>query len=388
VLTRLPILAACVLAAAATTQAADPQPKLVNTVYQVADLVVPLPACDHASFWHLETTAKKGKSHTTMEDRLIRQIEHAVQPASWDKNGGRGTLQYFAPTMSLVVSQTPQIQEQIANLLSRLRKNQDIQVALEVRFLSVSQDLLKRTGIEVKDEACPLGSAVRQLNEVADPDQEPKFLTDAERLLLLKGASDDVRTNCMSLPKLTLANHRTSTGTTPHEMGQDIPGFIVKVHPVVSADRRFVKLGLNIQQTDEPLGAVEKVVALPDGGTVLLGGFRKMADVQKEYGLPVVSSIPYVDRLFRCAAPARELRRVFVLVTARVVVPQEVEEKVAAPTVCWKSQEVQGAEPTAKILADLLHAYDTACDEGRGDEADKLARAALILDPACFHRKR
>jgi hypothetical protein len=76
------------------------------------------------------------------------------------------------------------------------------------------------------------------------------------------------------------------------------------------------------------------------------------------------------------------------LVTPQVVVAQEEEEAVAPPAVCPESREVQGAEPTAKIVADLLHAYDTACAGGRGEEADKLARAALILDPTCFHRKR
>jgi hypothetical protein len=39
-------------------------------------------------------------------------------------------------------------------------------------------------------------------------------------------------------------------------------------------------------------------------------------------------------------------------------------------------------------LAELLSAYDAACAAGRADEADRLARAALSLDPTCFRNRR
>ncbi len=49
-------------------------------------------------------------------------------------------------------------------------------------------------------------------------------------------------------------------------------------------------------------------------------------------------------------------------------------------------------DPSAKdqsaVVAEVLKAYDRACVEGRTSEARKLARAALIIDPTCFHGRR
>ena len=49
----------------------------------------------------------------------------------------------------------------------------------------------------------------------------------------------------------------------------------------------------------------------------------------------------------------------------------------------------KGAEVTGETLHKVrLREYDAACAAGNVTEADKLARAALILEPTCFHRKR
>jgi hypothetical protein len=40
------------------------------------------------------------------------------------------------------------------------------------------------------------------------------------------------------------------------------------------------------------------------------------------------------------------------------------------------------------VVAELIRAYEAACAEGQTEEAEKLARAALLLDPTCFSKKR
>jgi RNA polymerase sigma factor (sigma-70 family) len=54
---------------------------------------------------------------------LIRVIQGTIEPQSWCINGGEGAIDYFPLTSSLVISQSPAIQEKIQGLLEKLREN-------------------------------------------------------------------------------------------------------------------------------------------------------------------------------------------------------------------------------------------------------------------------
>jgi len=387
------VLTAWLLATATPAPAVEPQEKMVRASYPVADLVVP--TTESAK------TARTGKPQPTQEDDLIRLIVQAVQPATWSDNGGVGSIEYMRPTMSLVINQTPQIQEQVADLLERLRKAQDTRVALEVRFVSVPEDAMERIGAD-------FGTGHRL-----------RFLNETQMLRFLEAAGADKRTCVLTAPKVTAQDRQAISlkiATGPHEWTTTEPssakvvadvcdkgepnetGWHMTARPVVSGDRRFVMLSLNVEQR-EAQTAVRKTVAVPDGGTVLLDGFRTMVQVEKECPQPVIGDIPYLNRLFQVVCASREPRRVFVLVTPRIIVSQEEEEKVgpttsgpvaveSAPATAQDTKRTEPSSRQAAVLAELLRAYDAACTEGRGDEAEKFARAALILDPTCFRRNR
>jgi hypothetical protein len=416
VLTRLVIVAACVLTFAATAWAAEPQERLICVTYQVADLITP-PAGEPGSFWGCRPT------QATREDRLICQIVRTVQPTSWHQNGGRSTIQYFAPTMSLVVRHTPAAQEQIADLLERLRNNQDTQVCLEFRILRAPDDVMEGFGIKPGATAVGRMNCEAGLLPTANECQPPRCqsftrtdlslplcLSDVEMFLLRETVVADARTVITHEPKLTVAD--SQEGRLTFSIDSTAPPLTLRAVPAVSADRRYVKLALHVEQKDCGSSTETKeTVTIPDGGTVLIGGLKTTAEVQKEVAAPLIGSVPYVNRLFRTVATVREPQRVFVLVTPRVIIAQEVEESIEAapsgagtPPMCSRAQVVPRGEPLrvqfvppaateplsrqAKVLADILRAYEAACDEGRGEESEKLARAALVLDPACFHRKR
>src|SRR5207247_2459756 len=55
------------------------------------------------------------------EERLIELIAKSVAPASWAWEDGKGTIDYFPVSQALVVNQTADIHEQIAELLETLR---------------------------------------------------------------------------------------------------------------------------------------------------------------------------------------------------------------------------------------------------------------------------
>ena len=141
------------------------------------------------------------------------------------------------------------------------------------------------------------------------------------------------------------------------------PGVTVTVQAIVSADRRFVRMNLaptltSLTSTAIPLFPVtafitpvfeggsqgvpipftqffqqpsiseinvQTTVAVPDGGTVVLGGLKTLAEGRNETGPPVLSQIPYVNRLFRNQGIGRETRHIMIMVTPRIIIQSEEE---------------------------------------------------------------
>ena len=156
---------------------------------------------------------------------------------------------------------------------------------------------------------------------------------------------------------------------TPLPIGQGAglgggQGVSVTVQAVVSADRRYVRLNLAPQLSalasatvplfpvtafitpvfeggsqGQPIPftqffqqppftsiTVQTTVAVPDGGTVLLGGLKTLEEGRNEFGPPVVSQIPYLNRLFRNTGIGRETRHIMIMVTPRIIITSEEEQ--------------------------------------------------------------
>lgn len=146
-------------------------------------------------------------------------------------------------------------------------------------------------------------------------------------------------------------------------------GVNLQVTPVVSADRRFVRLNLtpsltNLASATVPLIPVQipvpnifegpgtgttqlaeptifqmffqqptftqifvnTTVNVPDGGTVLLGGLKTLSESRNEFGPPILSKIPYLSRLFRNIGYGREAQSLMIMVTPRIIINEEEEQ--------------------------------------------------------------
>ncbi|NIM05973.1 MAG: hypothetical protein GTN65_10255, partial [Armatimonadetes bacterium] len=55
-------------------------------------------------------------------------------------------------------------------------------------------------------------------------------------------------------------------------------------------------------------------VSVPDSGTLLLGGQRITAEVEEEAGIPILSKIPLVGRLFSNRSKVRDQKILLILV--------------------------------------------------------------------------
>lgn len=81
-------------------------------------------------------------------DTLTELITQTIEPESWQEIGGPGTVRSFESTLSLVIRQTQKVHDEIAELLDQLRRLQDLQVTIEVRFIVVSERFFERIGID------------------------------------------------------------------------------------------------------------------------------------------------------------------------------------------------------------------------------------------------
>jgi general secretion pathway protein D len=68
-------------------------------------------------------------------------------------------------------------------------------------------------------------------------------------------------------------------------------------------------------------------VSVPDGGTLLLGGTRKYTETEAETGVPVLSKIPILKRLFNNRASLRSAKNLLVLIRPKIIIQSEEEDK-------------------------------------------------------------
>ncbi len=84
--------------------------------------------------------------------------------------------------------------------------------------------------------------------------------------------------------------------------------------------------GTTVQQPTLGTTSVQTTVSVPDGGTILLGGIKRLREGRSERGTPILSKIPYLSRLFKNNAIGRETNTLMMTVTPRIIIPEEEEE--------------------------------------------------------------
>ncbi|MCY2992662.1 MAG: general secretion pathway protein GspD [Planctomycetota bacterium] len=373
-------------------------------------------------------------------DTLIDLITQTIAPQTWSAVGGPGSIERFPTNLSLVISQTQEIHEQIADLLEQLRRLQDLQVTIEVRFITLNDKFYEKIGVSmnfnVEDNTFQVDgqnaitsdkgpSQAFGLDPTGQPTTDfdyqfrqgaagtigmnPKFggfdaataanvgfaiLSDIEVYFLLQAAEGDERTNVLQAPKVTLFNGQTGfvsdTSQRPF-VTSVIPvvgdfaaahqpvvvvlneGTSLSVQAVVSPDRRFVRLtlipffssigdvstftfsgrttsdtgttavdpsdptkkvqngaqrvieGTTVQLPTFNFTTVSTTVSVPDGGTVLLGGIKRLSEGRSERGVPLLSKIPYLSRLFKNVGIGRETQSLMMMVTPRIIIQEEEE---------------------------------------------------------------
>lgn len=353
------------LCAALTAPAAGPphegEAGLVSRVYSVADLVVPIGPIGG------------GAQEKTLEGRLIRLVQDMVQPGSWACKGGPGCIDYYPLGMALVVNQTPAAQEQVADLLAALRRLQDVEVSVEMRFVTVSQECLDRLGVSVPENGSTPGMAV---------------LDDTQVHMLLEAVQGDQGASVMQAPKMTMFNGQRAVLDLSEQQafitgvewvegpGRKVPvpqttavktGLRVSLLPTVAPDNRVVTLQLAadmgvLAQAKAPVCtgpqcdvlSLQKTFKVADGQTMMLCGWSGQREVRREFSPPVLCKVPYLSQLFRTVGYGKEQTRLLVLVTPRILVRQEEEQLASGPASAGRCEKTPEASEEAQEKTESL----------------------------------
>ena len=374
---------------------------------------------------------------------LMMLIENTIAPSEWQNAGGTSTMMPFRQNLSLIVNAPQETHEQIAELLKSLRALQNLQVAIELRFIQLQDTFFEQIGVDFdanfddkirripQEDSGPsvvvglsgqtntvptlTGDFDIQLRQgsfgTPSPFGNPSatagsqigfaILSDLELFFFLQAAQGNSRQNVLQAPKVTMFDGQIGTindsAVRPFVIGFDpvVGDFAVAQRPiivvlsegtqmnvqsVVSQDKRFVRMtlmpqftrlestdrqftfqgkkstktgtsildtngrptngrnneeevieGTTVQQPTLGTTSVSTTVSVPDGGTILMGGIKRLQEGRTERGTPLLSKIPYINRLFRNTSIGRQTSTMMFTVTPRIIIPEEEEEELGIP---------------------------------------------------------
>jgi len=82
-----------------------------------------------------------------------------------------------------------------------------------------------------------------------------------------------------------------------------------------------------VQLPDTSVEQLTTTVAVPDGGTLLLGGLKTAGEIEREMGVPILSKIPIINRGFTNRGKLTDETTLLVLVKPTIIIPREQERR-------------------------------------------------------------
>ena len=214
------------------------------------------------------------------------------------------------------------------------------------------------------------------------------FIDDLQVMLLVRATQQHRRSISLTAPRLTLMNTQRAfifvanqiTFISDVEPVSDGVGFdptlsvvssgvSLDVEATVSADRRYVTMNVspNLSTVTQPirriyqnavfdvpnlggnqddqdqdqqimvsafieapeleLTNINTTVHVPDRGTLVMGGQRLVGEIEVEAGVPILSKIPLLNRLFTNRGQVKDERTLLILIKPTIIIPSETEEK-------------------------------------------------------------
>lgn len=364
----------------------------------------------------------------TIVEQITQLITDTIASDTWKVNGGLiGAIQELSG--QLIVTQTPENQTAISQLLEKLRETRAIQVNVEARFLTVQRNFLEEVGVDFDfqfnvdygnfpnngfNPNSDFSPVLVQQNSVGTTGEQPTgftnpgnlitglntnlggeaqannyglsttvnaYLDDFRASLMLRAVQLGQNATTLTAPRLTLFNGQRAylrvstvqnyvsdlnpvvgTGTVGYDpqIDQLQSGVVLSVQATVSADRRYVTLTVIpqlqriialrqfayssgqattvtdggpaqlvttfVQLPEYEITELATTVSVPDRGTLLLGGQTLMGEIERESGVPVLSKIPFLKRLFTNRGTSRDQQILLILIKPTIILQREIEQ--------------------------------------------------------------
>lgn len=359
-------------------------------------------------------------TETITTETLIELITATIAPETWEVEGV--SIEPPDPGKMMVV-QTHDVHEEINKLLSAFRQQQKLQVSIEVRFISSSDDDLFDIGVDwnqanevqLEDSGVVSGTGTYSSRTSLDSDTRVATILGSAADATVSGAPDFIASNRASqgllgevavldpiraglalhalsrkekirdllAPRLTVLNNKqgyflrsvdssyvrtytNSDGNLTPNIDRVSSGEILVVRPTVSSDRKYITMDLSPQvtkvisfdnrqmsipvQTNNGGGAnqvnnfqifnvsvelprlevwqMQTRVQVPDGGVVFVGGRMGNQESKSTRGVPILSKVPLLGRLFRSDGEYTRLENLLISVRAKVLLIEELEDRV------------------------------------------------------------
>ncbi len=364
-------------------------------------------------------------SKSTDPQELVDFIRKNVDPKSWDAEGA-GIDQRSGST--LFVSQTPEVHNQLEQLLSNLRNQQSLQVSVNVRLLDVRKNFFEEIGVsyidpmvpanmdllnstsklapgpgrgylrenntisyqgDVHNEQLPANSTQAAYNAFGgiiprglyvESSHSPFNFLNADQInAVFSAVEEENDLQVLQHPVITCFNGKRANAAFMNQYAYiadyDVVsstldpkiqvltfGNILDVLPVVSSDHKYITMEIRpasvlLQGVFTEILAAPRIVAtgngafllgtfqyplelpnvlvrtmrssvmLPDKGSLLIGGFQHSLRQRTHIGVPFLSHIPFLGRLFSRNGVYDENHRLFMLLNAEVIDLKEKESQ-------------------------------------------------------------
>jgi type II secretory pathway component GspD/PulD (secretin) len=348
---------------------------------------------------------------------LVTLVQEAVDPDTWYdiSTTGQGTIMPYPRERpkKLAVLQTREVHKKIEKLLAEMRRALGYQVAIEARYLVVSENFLEDVGLNI-DWTYNLGGKWGQLSFTqgsslgSQPDISTKvpgslggispaanitggygsILDDLQVAFLIRATQAHTDAKSLTAPKVTVLSGETASFWVLNDVSYALPpdvttgtsagaysgggyqtssimqniqriqiGSTLNITPIITPDKKNVLLSIITELQDllrmkthnvEAVNANGDVaqytvtvpetetsqvmtrVSVPDGGTLLLGGQKITAEVEKEVGVPVLSKIPVLGRLFGNRSKIKDEKILLILVKPTIILQEEREAEAIA----------------------------------------------------------
>ena len=287
----------------------------------------------------------------------------------------------------LVVVNNKYVHKQIEDLLASLRSSQNLQVSIEARIISVTDKFFEDIGSNITEffsEKVSIDTGAKKgISDLVSGEglQLSYFIFNDSMLKgFLRAVQESKDSEILTSPRITLSNTQrgniavvktinyiqstsVSEGVVTPVIGTVPEGTTFDVRPIVSADRKYVYLEVTpsvfeVEEitpftfsrltTDATVGGtsqgttvvppeqtvqlptvnvsqVSVTVCVPDKGTLMIGGLGSINKENLTTGIPILSKIPVLKRLFSRDQKNNKKSNLVILLKPTIIIKEELE---------------------------------------------------------------